>query len=219
VQVHDTWAEVTLARSEKRNALSNALVEEVFDAFAAVEEAGCVIVVLAGDGPVFCAGGDRSEIGEGPVASDRLLGFLAETDRFVVARVERPAYGAGVSLVASCPVAIAGPAARFSLPEAALGNLPIPIAYLDGICSPRRLIDRGVRGKEIDPAEALASVLVAAGAVDPAAVDQLLDEWVRVLSARPVVADQARRFWQQRLRDEVAPRDRAVRRLVLEGLA
>src|SRR5512146_1144010 len=47
---------VTLARAERRNAFDAALIAELADAFADVGDARAV--VLAGDGPSFCAGAD-----------------------------------------------------------------------------------------------------------------------------------------------------------------
>src|SRR2546426_9100166 len=47
---------VTLARPERRNAFDAALIAELTEAFADVGDARAV--VLAGDGPSFCAGAD-----------------------------------------------------------------------------------------------------------------------------------------------------------------
>jgi len=50
---------VTLARPEVRNAFDDVLIEELTRAFSeAREDSGIRVVVLAGEGPTFCAGAD-----------------------------------------------------------------------------------------------------------------------------------------------------------------
>ena len=52
-------ARVTLNRPELRNAFDDALIRKLTDAFAELEEDRSVrVVVLAGNGPAFCAGAD-----------------------------------------------------------------------------------------------------------------------------------------------------------------
>src|SRR5688572_18093016 len=56
---------ITLSRVARRNALSRALVTALHRAFAGLEAGGATrVVVLAGDGPAFCAGADIAEFAE-----------------------------------------------------------------------------------------------------------------------------------------------------------
>src|SRR6201988_3453170 len=107
---------VTLARPERRNAFDAALIAELTEAFADVGDARAV--VLAGDGPSFCAGADvewmRSSVDlsydENVADALRLRAMLDAIDGCpapVVAAVHGHALGGGVGLVACCDIAVA----------------------------------------------------------------------------------------------------------------
>src|SRR4051812_46113044 len=53
---------LTLDRPRQRNALSTALMRELIAAFAQLSESDARVVVLAGEGPAFCAGHDLGEM-------------------------------------------------------------------------------------------------------------------------------------------------------------
>jgi enoyl-CoA hydratase/carnithine racemase len=209
-----SWIDLRLDRVDKRNALCHELVDRVEAACAAGEQHGARVAVLGALGPVFCAGGDRAEMHTDPVASDRLIHLLRSTSLFVIARVEGPVLGAGVSVVRRCPVAIGTPAATFALPEAAMGIFPVPAAYLEGTVSRRRLVEVGVRSATIPASEAVESGLLTS-VVDPAAIDEAVARWVDCVIERPKVAADANRYWQHELDREVEERTRFLRRLSL----
>ena len=98
-------------------------------------------VVLRATGDVFCAGahlGMMKQLGEANyqenLAADMNMGAMFRAVRScpapVVARVQGPAYGGGVGLVASCDVVVAGPQAKFAFSEVRLGLVPGVIAPL-----------------------------------------------------------------------------------------
>src|SRR6266480_6272441 len=100
---------VTLARPERRNAFDAATIAELTEAFADVGDAR--VVVLAGDGPAFCAGADvewqRSAIdlsfddnAEDALRLYRMLEAVDSCAAPVVARVQGFALGGGSGLVA-----------------------------------------------------------------------------------------------------------------------
>jgi methylglutaconyl-CoA hydratase len=128
---------LTLARPERRNAFDAALIAELHGAFADVGDAR--VVVLAGDGPSFCAGADvdwqRASIDlsfdENVADALRLYGMLAAVDACpapVVARVQGYALGGGSGLVACADIAVAGPDAVFGFTEVRLGIIPAVIS-------------------------------------------------------------------------------------------
>jgi methylglutaconyl-CoA hydratase len=128
---------VTLARPERRNAFDAALIAELTDAFEDVSDARAV--VLAGDGPSFCAGADvewqRSSIDltfdENVEDAMRLYHMLESIDSCpapVVCRVHGYALGGGSGLVACADVAIAAPDAVFGFSEVRLGIIPAVIS-------------------------------------------------------------------------------------------
>jgi methylglutaconyl-CoA hydratase len=127
-----------MTRAARRNALSPSLVAALRQSFASVPEGGETrIVVLAGEGPAFCAGGDITEyarasaIGTGGTSAEGLADLLTAITACpvpVVARVHGAAYGGGVGLLCAADVVVAEDGAQFSLSEARLGLVPAAIA-------------------------------------------------------------------------------------------
>jgi methylglutaconyl-CoA hydratase len=128
---------VTLARPERRNAFDAALIADLTEAFAAVEDARAV--VLSGEGETFCAGADidwqRSAIDltyEENVEDALKLYRMCETiDRCqapVVARIQGYALGGGSGLAACADIAIAASDATFGFTEVKLGIVPAVIS-------------------------------------------------------------------------------------------
>ena len=114
---HEGVATVTLNRPERRNALSAAMVNELLYVLGdANTDPETRVVVLRGAGPVFCAGGDFSQLAGGsdqpeglPLRGDYadLLLALMRSTRPIVARVHGHAMGGGLGLVAASTFAIA----------------------------------------------------------------------------------------------------------------
>jgi methylglutaconyl-CoA hydratase len=128
---------ITLARPERRNAFDAELIAELTDAFADVGDARAV--VLAGDGPSFCAGADvewqRSSIDlsydenvEDAMRLYRMLETIDACPAPVVCRVHGFALGGGSGLVACADIAIATPDATFGFSEVRLGIIPAVIS-------------------------------------------------------------------------------------------
>jgi enoyl-CoA hydratase/carnithine racemase len=119
---------LTLARPEKRNALSLALMQEVIAALEAVPEEAQAVVV-GGNGPAFSAGHDLGEMLD---REDRFYDELFEVctvmmeaihrvPQPVIARVHGPAFAAGCQLVAACDLAVAAESATFATPGVKIG--------------------------------------------------------------------------------------------------
>jgi methylglutaconyl-CoA hydratase len=128
---------VTLARPERRNAFDAATIAELTEAFADVGDARAV--VLAGDGPSFCAGADvewqRASIDlsfeENVEDALRLHAMMNAVDSCpapLVARVQGFALGGGSGLVACADVVVAAADATFGFTEVRLGIIPAVIS-------------------------------------------------------------------------------------------
>jgi methylglutaconyl-CoA hydratase len=128
---------VTLARPDRRNAFNAELIADLTAAFSNVGDARAV--VLAGDGPSFCAGADvewqRSSIDlsydENVEDALRLYSMCDAIDSCpapVVARVHGYALGGGSGLVACSDIAVAAPDAVFGFTEVRLGIVPAVIS-------------------------------------------------------------------------------------------
>jgi methylglutaconyl-CoA hydratase len=133
-------ARVTLNRPELRNAFDDELIKKLRGAFEDVAKDKSVrVMVLAGNGPAFCAGADlnwmKRMAGYGydeNLADARALAeMLAALDRIpkpTIARVHGPVFAGGTGLVAACDIAVGTPEAKFCLSEAKLGLSPATIS-------------------------------------------------------------------------------------------
>lgn len=131
---------ITLNRPERHNAFDDVLIQELSAALADMNGNPAVrVVVLSSTGKSFCAGADlnwmKRAAGYGPEESRRdaaglagLLRTLNEMRKPTIARVQGPAYGGGVGLVAACDIAIAAFDAQFALTEVKLGIIPAVIS-------------------------------------------------------------------------------------------
>ena len=133
-------ARVTLDRPEIRNAFDDALIAALASVLRELDADDAVrAVVLAGNGPAFCAGADlnwmKRMAGYGYQQNledaQALAGMLQTLDRMAkptIARVHGPAFAGGVGLVAACDIAVGTPEAKFCLSEAKLGLSPATIS-------------------------------------------------------------------------------------------
>jgi enoyl-CoA hydratase/carnithine racemase len=193
---------VTLARPDRRNAFDAELIAELASAFVDVGRARAV--VLAGEGPSFCAGADvewmRSSVDlsydenvADAVGLRRMLEAIDGCPAPVICRVQGHALGGGAGLVACADVVIAAPDAVFAFSEAKLGIVPAVISPFAlakiGPSWARRLFPTGERfGAEL----ALRIGLVHELADDlDAAVERVLGE---LRSAGPRAARAAKRL-------------------------
>jgi methylglutaconyl-CoA hydratase len=129
-------ATLTLSRPERRNALDQTMVRDLIEALrVAASDAKARIVLLAGAGSGFCAGGDiewmKRVAADTAKANERDALLLAELmhrldtlPKPTIARVHGAAFGGGVGLVACCDIAIAADAASFCLSEVKIGLTP-----------------------------------------------------------------------------------------------
>lgn len=132
-------ATLALARPEKHNALSQALIDDLRAAVEGIAADNAIrVVVLTGQGASFCAGGDlgwmRDQMaGDADVkraAARSLAGMLGAINTLpqpVIGRVQGNTFGGGVGLACVCDVAIAADHVSFGLTETKLGLIPATI--------------------------------------------------------------------------------------------
>ena len=158
---------VTLNRPEVRNAFNDEVIAEltaVFLELAKRPEVRCV--VLAGNGPAFCAGADLNWMKrmatytyDENVADARalaqMLRVLYRCEKPTVARVQGDTYAGGMGLVAACDIAIAVDTANFCLSEVKLGLIPATISpYVIRAMGPRASHRYFLTAERFDAAEA-----------------------------------------------------------------
>ncbi len=129
-------AMLSLNRPHARNSLSEAMLEAIGDALTAIANDQKVrVVVLAANGPAFCAGHDLKELNARRRDEDRgrayfkhIMGLCSTVmqqivmlPQPVIAAVQATATAAGCQLVASCDLAVASRNAKFATPGVNIG--------------------------------------------------------------------------------------------------
>lgn len=124
---------VTLDRPERHNAFSAAMRDGLVEALTvAAGDPTVASVLLRGNGPSFCSGGDLAEFGTTPDPATahavrmtrspaRLLAAVADR---VQVEVHGACIGAGIELAAFAAQVAARPDAFFQLPEVGMGLVP-----------------------------------------------------------------------------------------------
>ena len=135
-EVDDSIGILTLNKAERHNAFDELLIDEITRGLLELEDDPRVrVVVLSSTGKNFCAGADLNWVRRAATASEqenlrdarelaRLMSTLNEFSKPTVARVQGPAYGAGLGLIAACDIAVATYDTLFALTEVKLGLLP-----------------------------------------------------------------------------------------------
>jgi len=210
VETHAGVAMVRMARERVRNAFNESMIEELDACVAELgEDASIRAVVLAGRGPVFCAGADlewmarMAEFSEDQNRRDalqlaRMLQTIYRCPKPTIARVHGDAYGGGLGLVCVCDIALASRTASFCLSETRLGLIPATIApYVVRAIGQRHALRYFQTAERFDSAEALHIGLVHAVAA-PELLDARLQE---ILEAMFLASPQATREAKRLIHD------------------
>jgi methylglutaconyl-CoA hydratase len=140
IAVQDRVARITLTRPEVRNAFNDEVIQELKVAFESVGARDDVrAVVLAAEGPAFCAGADlhwmrrmadytREEnlADAGQLAA--MLKAIYECPKPTIAAVQGDVFAGGMGLVAACDMAVSVRTATYCLSEVKLGLIPATIS-------------------------------------------------------------------------------------------
>jgi methylglutaconyl-CoA hydratase len=140
VTIADKVATVTLNRPDLRNAFNEQAIAELALAFDTLGRNEAVrAIVLAANGPSFCAGADLNWMKKmaGYSHDENLADAMRLADMLrtiylcpkpTVARVQGDCYAGGMGLVAACDIVIASDNAGFCLSEVKLGLIPATIS-------------------------------------------------------------------------------------------
>jgi methylglutaconyl-CoA hydratase len=140
ISMHERVATVTLNRPDVRNAFNEATIAELALAFDELGRDEAVrAIVLAANGPAFCAGADLNWMKRMAGYSDAenledatrladMLRIVYLCPKPVVAKIQGDCYAGGMGLAAACDVAVAAEGASFCLSEVKLGLIPATIS-------------------------------------------------------------------------------------------
>jgi 2-(1,2-epoxy-1,2-dihydrophenyl)acetyl-CoA isomerase len=168
-RLDDGMATLTLNRPEAKNALDPTMADELGECLAAIRADEAVrVLVLAGAGGAFCAGGDVKAMGQGGPRTPeqrragmarytRICTELMALDRPVIAAVDGVAYGAGFSLALMCDIVLLSERARLCMVFQRIGLVPDMGAFytLPRVVGLQRAKELIFSAREIDAAEAL----------------------------------------------------------------
>lgn len=208
---------LTLSRPQRRNALSGELVHALTESLRAAEQKARV-VVLAGAGETFCAGGDlrAMESVPGQATFAELIGTLERMEIPTIARVQGAALGGGLALVAACHFAIAEESTVFGTPEIGVGLFPfVAMRPLLRLLPRRRALEMMLLGQRINALEAARVGLITR--VADAGLDTEVTALAERLAAGP--PETTRRGLRAMHRQATMPDDEALRWLYDELVA
>ncbi|MBS1810412.1 MAG: enoyl-CoA hydratase [Acidobacteria bacterium] len=159
-ETKDSIARVTMNRPERRNALSQGLMQELLACFRDIgNDQGIQAVILAGAGPAFSAGHDLSEMTNRSVNEYRqifdvcveMMTAIQSIPQPVIAEVHGIATAAGCQLVATCDLVIAAETAKFATPGVKIGLFcSTPMVALTRCIGRKRAMEMLMTGKAID---------------------------------------------------------------------
>ncbi len=206
---------LTLNDSRRRNALSEAMLNRLATAFAdATGDAAVRVVVLAANGPAFCAGHDLKELTAGRAAPDMgrayftkimtlcsgVMQAIVTCPKPVIAEVTGIATAAGCQLVASCDLAIAAATASFSTPGVHIGLFcSTPMVALSRNVSNKHAMEMLLTGDMTSAARA-AEIGLINRVVAPEALQAATMEIARKIASKSslTLATGKRAFYEQR---------------------
>jgi enoyl-CoA hydratase/carnithine racemase len=180
------FARVTMDVPERRNALSLEHMRQLLAAVRSVGESDARGVLLAGNGPVFCAGHDFADMAGADLAAMRqlltlcteLMTALQSIPQPVLARVHGLATAAGCQLVATADLAVASEDAGFAIPGGKGGWFcHTPLVAVARALPRKRALEMAFTGDAIDARTALewglVNAVVPAAELDAACLDLL----------------------------------------------
>lgn len=186
-------AQVTLERPAVRNAFNDETIAELTRAFRELDaDNGVRVIVLAAQGPAFCAGADlhwmrrlsdysREENLDDATRLAEMLRSIAGCRKPTIARVQGDAYAGGMGLVAACDLAVAADTAHFCLTEVKLGLVPATIApYVVRALGARATQRYMLTAERFDAATALRLGLVQE-VTAPDRLDACVQAWIAAL--------------------------------------
>jgi enoyl-CoA hydratase/carnithine racemase len=157
-------AVVTLARPERRNALSFDLMTELAECLDGLApNPGVRVVILQAAGKVFSSGHDLSEMTGRGIEEYRgifdkcteLMTKIQSIPQPVIAQVQGMATAAGCQLVATCDLAVASSEATFATPGVRIGLFcSTPMVALTRAIGRKRAMEMLLTGRVIDAATA-----------------------------------------------------------------
>jgi enoyl-CoA hydratase/carnithine racemase len=218
---------ITLARPERRNAITVAMYAALADAIEdASKDESVRVITIRGEGQDFAAGNDLADFLEAAPRLDeeipvwRLLRALATCEVPIVAAVHGNCVGIGTTMLLHCDLVIADETARFSMPFVDLGLVPeAASSLLFPRLAGRRRAARYLLLSEPFGAEEAEAIGLVSHRAGHGELDAMLDHVVAALLAKPPEAlRQTQRLLRHGASDEILERMKVESGLFAERL-
>lgn len=195
-------ARLTIRRPAKFNAMSRAMWRELAEVVTDLAARADVrVLVVAGEGAHFCAGGDIAEYPGFRFDEASLRDFherevwgglsaLLACDKPVIAQIDGHCMGAGVEIASCCDVRVASASARFGAPIARLGFPMAPreaelVAREAGLATAREML---LQASVLDAPTMLARGFLHAVVPEAVLADEVLTRARRMAELSPEAA-------------------------------
>jgi enoyl-CoA hydratase/carnithine racemase len=218
---------VTLARPERRNAITVAMYAALADAVEqALADGSIRLVTIRGEGQDFAAGNDLADFlevrpgGNEEIAVWRFLRVLAQCETPLIAAVHGNCVGIGTTMLLHCDLVIAEEGTRFSLPFVDLGLVPEAASslLLPRIAGRRPAARYLLLSEPFGVDEAVAIGLVSHRAAQGELDDRLKIIVDRLVAKPPEALRQTQRLLRHGSRDEILERMRLESSVFAERL-
>jgi methylglutaconyl-CoA hydratase len=169
---------ITLARPDKRNAISTQMIEDLLASLGEVQSSSARVGILTGEGKAFCSGMDLDELRAIATRSPvehledsrrmaRLFRTVYSFPKPLIAAVNGHALAGGCGLATLADFTISVPDAKFGYTEVRIGFIPALVSvFLRRQIGEKRTRDLALTGRLFDAAEAremgLVNLVVAA---------------------------------------------------------
>ncbi|MAN72974.1 MAG: enoyl-CoA hydratase [Henriciella sp.] len=217
---------ITLARPERKNALTQAMYGAMADAVnGANGDKSIRAIVFTGDGDMFTAGNDLSDFAsidereKGTPPVTRFLNAIRDAEKPLIAAVNGPAIGVGLTMLLHCDIAYAGQSSNFRAPFAQLGLVPEAGSSL----TLPRVVGRSMAndillaGRILSADEALACGLVSRVTADEDLMTTTMETAHRIAASAPSAVRKSKALINN-ARNEIADQMQAEGKIFAEQL-
>jgi len=215
LSVKDHVGTITLNRPKQYNALSRPMIASISELLDKINEDKDIhVVVLAANGPGFCAGHDLKEIRENrsekyikalfKECSQMMLNIL-KLHQPVIAKVHSIATAAGCQLVATCDLAVASEKARFATPGVNIGLFcSTPMVALSRNVSRKNAMEMLLTG-DIFSAEHALNIGLINKVVKEDDLDRVVEELaLKIASKSPLTLSMGKRAFYKQLESGIS---------------
>jgi methylglutaconyl-CoA hydratase len=191
-------AVITLARPEKRNAISVEMIDELLDALHKIDESAARVVIITGEGKAFCAGMDldglrsiaqqsKRENFEDSRRTAAMFHKIYSYRKPVIAAVNGAAIAGGCGIATLADFTLATPEAKFGYTEVKIGFMPALVSvFLRRQVGDKHARELLLSGRILDAAEALRFGLVTEIVATESLMARAMEIAAELIAASPV---------------------------------